>query len=191
MTIPELEGAIAVIRHAIHNEIAGQRFYNDASFYCIDPWAKDLFSSIAREEERHTQLLLVQYKALETRGQWVHPEIALDAAPEVDIASLTFSDDEPAVELFPPQRSAIDAVDRRADDLAALAFSVRMEKEAIHLYDSERARVQDPAAQEAYSFLIEEETRHYRQFMSQWERLSGRPFPGTGPGDSPLQSLSE
>jgi rubrerythrin len=179
MTIPELEGAMAVIRHAIHNEIAGQRFYNDASFYCIDPWAKDLFSSIAREEERHTQLLLVQYKALETRGQWVHPEIALDAAPEIDIASLTFSDDEPAVELFPPLRSAGDAVDRRADDLAALAFSIGMEKEAIDLYGSERAKAQDTAAQEAYSFLIEEETRHYRQFMSQWERLSGRPFPGT------------
>jgi rubrerythrin len=191
MTIPELAGALAVLRHAIHNEIAGQRFYNDASFYCIDPWAKDLFSSVAREEEKHTQLLLVQYKALETRGQWVHPEIALDAAPEVDISSFTFSDDEPAVELFPPQRSAGDAVDRRADDLAALAFSVRMEKEAIDLYNGERARAQEPAAQEAYGFLIEEETRHYRQFMNQWERLSGRPFPGRRSGDSPLKSLSE
>lgn len=191
MTMSEMEGAMAVIRYAIHNEIAGQRFYNDASFYCIDPWAKDLFSSIAREEEKHTQLLLVQYKALEMRGQWVDPESALNGAPEVDIASFTFSDDEPAVELFPPQWSAGDAVDRRADDLAALAFSVRMEKEAMDLYDGERARVQDPAAQEAYNFLIQEETRHYHQFIAQWERLSGRPFPGTLSGDSPQKSLSE
>ena len=176
MTLPELESALAVIRRAIHNEIAGQRFYSDASFYCIDPWAKDVFSSIAREEEKHTQLLLVQYQALETRGQWIDPDKALDGASEVDITRFTFSDDDSAAELFPPQRSVGDAVDRRADDLAALAFGVRMEQEAIELYDGERARLQDPAAQQAYIFLVEEETRHYHQLKDQWERLSGRPF---------------
>ena len=179
MSLPELESALAVLRRAIHNEIAGQRFYNDASFYCIDPWAKDIFSSLAREEETHTQLLLVEYEALETRGQWVDPDKALESASEVDITKLTFSDDEPAEELFPPQWSMGDAVDRRADDLTALAFGVRMEQEAIDLYDRERASIQDPAAQEAYRFLVEEESRHFHQLREQWERLSGRPFSET------------
>jgi rubrerythrin len=179
MTVPTLESALAVIRRAIHNEITGQRFYNDASFYCIDPWAKDIFSSIAQDEEKHTQLLLVQYTALETRGQWVDPDKALDSSSEVDITRFTFSEGEPAGELFPPQWSISDAVDRRADDLAALAFGVRMEQEAIDLYDGERARAQDPAAQKAYKFLVEEETRHYHQLKDQWERLSGRPFSET------------
>ena len=178
MTKRELESALAVIRRAIHDEIAGQRFYNDASFYCIDPWAKDVFSSIAQEEEKHTQLLLVQYEALETRGQWVDPDKALDSASGVDITKYTFHDDEPARDLFPSQRSMSDAVDRRADDLAALALAIRMEQEAIDLYDGERAGTQDPAAQEAYRFLVEEENRHYHQLKEQWERLSGRPFSG-------------
>ena len=179
MSMPELESALAVIRRAIHNEIAGQRFYNDASFYCIDPWAKDIFSSLAQEEEQHTQLLLVEYEALETRGQWVDPDEALASASEVDITKLTFSDDEPAEELFPPQWSMGDAVDRRADDLAALAFGARTEQEAIELYDRERASLQDPAAQEVYKFLVEEEIRHFHQLKEQWERLSGRPFSQT------------
>ena len=176
MSMPELESALAVIRQAIQNEIAGQRFYNDASFFCIDPWAKDIFSSLAREEEKHTQLLLVEYEALETRGQWVDPDKALESASGVDITKFTFSDDGPVEELFPLQRSAGDAVDRRFDDLAALAFGVRMEQEAIDLYERERASTQDPAAQMAYRFLVEEEIRHYHQLREQWERLSGRPY---------------
>ena len=176
MSMPELESALAVLRLAIHNEIAGQRFYNDASFYCIDPWAKDIFSNLAQEEEAHTQLLLVEYEALETRGQWVDPTKALESASKVDITRLTFFDDEPATELFPPQRSMGDTVDRRADDLAALAFGIRMEQEAIDLYERERASIQDPAAQKAYRFLVEEEIRHFHQLTEQWERLSGRPF---------------
>jgi len=179
MSMPELESVLVVIRRAIHNEITGQRFYNDASFYCIDPWAKDIFSSLAQEEEKHTQLLLVEYESLETRGQWVEPDSALASASEVDITKLTFSDDEPAEELFPPQWSMGDAVDRRADDLAALAFGARMEQAAIDLYDRERANIQDPAAQEAYKFLVEEEIRHFHQLKEQWERLSGRPFSQT------------
>jgi rubrerythrin len=177
MSMRELESALAVIRRAIHDEIAGQRFYNDASFYCIDPWAKDMFSSLAREEEKHTQLLLIEYEALETQGQWVDPDKALESGAEVDITKLTFADDEPAEELFPPQWSMGDAVDRRADDLAALAFGVRMEQEAIALYGRERDSNTDPAAQKAYRFLVEEEIRHYHQLKGQWERLSGRPFP--------------
>ena len=177
--VTDVESALVVLRQAIHNEIAGQRFYGDAALHCIDPWAKDNFSSLAREEEKHTQLLLVEYEALETRGQWVDPDKALETASEVDITRFTFADDEPNEELFPPQRSMGDTVDRRADDLAALAFGVRLEQAAIDLYDRDGANVQDPAAQKAYRFLVEEEIRHFHQLKEQWERLSGRPFSET------------
>lgn len=172
----DIEQALAVIQHAIHNEIAGQRFYSDAAFYCIDPWAKDVFATLAQEEERHTQLLLAEYKALETHGSWIDPDAALTAGAQVDITAFTFPEDEPAMELFPPQRSASHVVDRRADDLAALAFGIQMEQKAIALYEEEAGENTDPSAQEAYQFLIEDETRHYRQLREQWERLAGMPF---------------
>jgi rubrerythrin len=171
-----IEHALAVIQHAIHNEIAGQRFYSDAAFYCIDPWAKDVFATLAQDEERHTQLLLAEYKALETHGTWIDPDVALASGVQVDITGFTFPEDEPAAELFPPQMAASHAVDRRADDLAALAFGIQMEQKAISLYESEAGENTDPSAQEAYQFLIEDETRHYRQLREQWERLAGMPF---------------
>lgn len=171
-----VEAALVVLRLAIRNEIAGQRFYNDAAFYCIDPWAKDVFAGLAKEEEKHTQLLLVEYEALEAKGEWVDPERALEGETGTDITRLTFADDESDEQLFPPQWSMGDAVDRRADDLAALAFGVRMEQEAIDLYGGQAANNPDPAARKAYRFLVEEERRHYDQLKDQWERLSGRPF---------------
>lgn len=175
----EVESALAVIRRAIHNEIAGQRFYSDASFYCIDPWAKDLFASLAREEEKHTQLLLVEHESLSTQGQWVDADAALTSGAQVDVTKITFAHDEPAEPLFPPQWSPGEAVDRAADDLDALAFGIQMEQGAIALYGEEADRIPDPAAQEAYQFLVEEETRHYEQLKGQWERLAGRPFGAT------------
>jgi rubrerythrin len=174
----EFESVLAVLQQAIHNEIAGQRFYSDASFYCLDPWAKELFASLAREEERHTQLLLIEYQSLETKGQWIEPDQALLSNTWVDITRFTFSDDEPAHELFPSQWSANQAVDRRADDLAALAFGIGMEQQALALYGEQLERNTDAAAREAYQFLVEEERRHYRQLKDQWERLAGMPFEG-------------
>ena len=157
MPMAGLESTLTALRLAIRNEIAGQRFYHDAAFYCIDPWAKDVFANLAREEEVHTHLLLVEYEALEKTGEWVAPEQALEREANIEITMLNFSGDESEAELFPPEWSVGDAVDRRADDLDALAFGIRMEQEAISLYNRERANSPDPSAKTAYGFLIEEE----------------------------------
>jgi len=176
MSMAESDSALAVIRRAIQNEIAGQRFYSEAAFYCVDPWAKEVFANLAREEEEHTQLLLVEYAAFEAQGQWVDPSQALGGQAGVEITQFTFSEEELDIELFPPQWAVGDAVDRRADDLAALAFGVRMEQKAIDLYRREGASTLDPFAQQAYSFLVEEEIRHCNQLKEHWERLTGTPF---------------
>jgi rubrerythrin len=169
----EIEPILAVLRHAIQNEVAGQRFYNDAAFYCIDPWAKETFAVLAREEEQHTHLLLAEYRSLSTQQQWLRREVAMASGQDIDITQFTFIDDESAEQLFPPQWSVGEAVDRRADDLAALAFGVKLEIRAISLYRSQAKATGDSSAREAYEFLVQEETRHYEQFKAQWERLSG------------------
>lgn len=174
----DVGAALVVVQRALHNEIVGQRFYSDAAFYCVDPWAKEVFANLARDEESHTQLLLVEYQSLETHGRWVDPKVALQKGADVDITDLTFADGEPVEELFPPQWSVTEVVDRRADDLTALAFGIEMEQRAIVLYAQEAAGSSDLAARHAYQFLIDEETRHHRQLKEQWERLAGIPFPG-------------
>jgi rubrerythrin len=168
--------ALAVIRGAIQNEIAGQRFYNDAAYHCIDPWAKETFSTLAREEEKHTLLLLGEHQSLTSQGRWLSPQAALELGASVDITGITFSGDEPGVAILPAGRSAGEAIDRRADDLEALAFGLQIEKRSIAVYQQEADAAVDSAAREAYRFLVEEERRHYRQLKVRWESLAGRPW---------------
>jgi rubrerythrin len=176
--MPDVEAALAVIRRAIHSEVTGQRFYSDAAYYCIDTWAKEIFATLAQEEEVHTRLLLLQHEALSTGGRWLDPEQALASDAEVDITRMNLTGDEAGAEeeLFPPQWSASDTVDRRADDLAALAFGIQMEKRAVALYGEQASAARDPAARKAYEFLVLEEEQHYQQLKERWEELAGIPF---------------
>jgi rubrerythrin len=175
-----VDHTLAILRRAIQNEIAGQRFYSDAAYHCIDPWAKELFATLAVEEENHARLLLVEYDALETHGRWIDPDKALSDGVNIDITTYTFPEDDNASsrELFPVDWSAREAVDRRADDLAALAFGIKMEQDALDLYGQELVDTEDPAARKAYRFLIDEETQHYNDLKEQWENLAGMPFGG-------------
>lgn len=176
--MPGIENALTVVQTAIHNEVTGQRFYNDAAYYCIDLWAKEIFADLARDEEEHIRLFLLAYEMLETRGHWVDLETARASNAEVDITRFTFPDDKPSEALFPGEGSVEEAVDRRVDDLAALAFGIKMERQAIELYTRAASTSQDPAAREAYRFLVEEETRHHHQLKAHWEKLSGVAFEG-------------
>jgi rubrerythrin len=172
----DIQDALAVIRHAIHNEVTGRRFYDDAAFYCVDPWAKETFARLAAEEERHVHLLLVEYESLEYQGRWSDPRAALDRDPGIDITHISFAQDQAGPDLFPSQAAPGEVVDRRADDLAALALGIEMEVAAINLYQQQGEDSSHPQAREAYQFLVGEEQRHYEQLKSQWERLAGKPY---------------
>lgn len=169
-------GALVVLRRAIHNELAGQRFYLDASFACIDPWAKEVFASLAKDEERHARLLILEHEAVQTRGHWIDPESAMACGAEPDITHIVFPEEASQTALFPAPGDPARVADRRSDDLDALAMGLVMEQQAIELYGRALETEQDLAAQQAYGFLIEEESHHYQQLKEQWERIAGIPF---------------
>lgn len=173
----EIESALAVIRQALHNEIAGQRFYSDAAFYCIDLWAKEIFADLAQEEQVHTQVLLQEYESLKTEGRWLDLAAAQANGTGVEITQIDFADDMPALELFPPQMPVERAVDRQADDLIALAFGIKMEQETIALYAQAAQDAVNSVARTIFNHLVEEETRHYYQLKTRWEGLAGMAYP--------------
>lgn len=172
----EQNGALVVLLRAIQNEIAGQRFYDDAARYCIDPWAKELLSTLARDEEVHAQLLLGQYDALRSGAGWQSLQAAIARGATADLRRLTFPAEEPSAALFPSGWSPDQALGRTADDLSALALGIEIENLAVALYKGEGAAARDDAARDAYEFLVQEERRHYRLLTTHWERLSGTPW---------------
>jgi rubrerythrin len=177
--VEDLESALAVIQAAIHNEVSGQRFYNEAAQYCIDPWAKEMFATLAEEEDAHTRLLLLEFEALTTRGHWIDPELALASDAVVDITHFVFPDADSTEGLFSNDLSAGHVIDRRSDDLAALTFGIDMEAQAIDLYERGAKTATDLSARRMYEWLVGEETQHYQLLRDRWEELAGLPFEET------------
>lgn len=176
--MPDIDSALHVLRYAIQNEMAGQSFYLDAARQCVDPWTKEVFATLAQDEDGHAQLLLVEYESLATHGRWLDLETAWSRSPGVDITKFTFPDGGREEVKVPPLFPASPDMDRRATELEALSFGVRLEQSAIDLYRRQRQQLDDPAARQAYGFLVEEETRHYHQLQARWAAIAGRPFEG-------------
>ena len=173
----EVQSALAVVRQALREEIAGQRFYSEAAFYCIDLWAKEVFASLAQEEQNHIQVLLLEYESLNENQPWLDLQTVRASQVDVDITQVDFGDGDTEPELFPLRRTVEQAVDRRSDDLAALALGIKMEQAAIDLYTRTARENADHVVQTIYTYLAEEETRHYHQLKERWENLAGTSFP--------------
>jgi rubrerythrin len=74
-------------------------------------------------------------------------------------------------------RMAAGAIDRKADELSATAFGLALEEQSVVLYQQEAEGAKERGAREAYSFLVEEERRHYGQLRAGWEKLAGMAWP--------------
>jgi rubrerythrin len=170
------EPALNVLLRAIQNEIAVQRFYDDAASYCIDPWAKEEFANLARDREDRAYLLLCEYESLQASGRWHNGRCAGPVYAGPDLSHLTFKAGEEAEEVFPQRWTVERAIDRRSDDLEALAFGILVEKTTLEHYQQAGQTAKEEGARKAYEYLVQDETRHYRQLKDRWEKRSGHQF---------------
>ena len=170
----EQKEALAVLRRAMENEREGYRFYLEASERSADPAGQGTFRNLARLEEDHLRLLLVEYRSLSAGQGWVDPKEALAREVEVDIAKPLFPGDE----LAPQEESPFAAtwaayeVDGLAGDLAALEFGMEMERRFYQLYREAAAQTEDPLGRRAYEFLMEEENGHFKLLQEAHSFLS-------------------
>jgi rubrerythrin len=168
------EEALAVLRRAMENEWDGYRFYLEASERSADPAGQGTFRSLARDEEKHLALLLVEYNSLSAGEGWVDPEEAITREVEVDITKPLFAGEE----LAPQERSPFEAtwaayeVEALAGDLAALEFGMNVEEEFYKMYEKAAAGADDPLGRRAYEFLMKEENRHYKLLQEAHDYLS-------------------
>ena len=168
------EKALAALRRAMENERDGYRFFLEASERSPDPAGQGTFRSLARDEERHLALLLVEYDSLSTGEGWVDPEEAIKREMEVDITKPLF----PGEELAPQEKSPFEAtfsaydVGKLEGDLAALEFGMNVEEEFYKMYEQAAAETDDSLGRRAYQFLMKEENRHFKLLQDARDYLS-------------------
>ncbi len=166
--------ALAALRRAIENEREGYRFFLEASERSPDPAGQGTFRSLARDEERHLALLLVEHNAISAGEGWVDPEEAIKRKVAVDITKPLF----PGEVLASQEESPFDAtfaaydVGKLEGDLAVLEFGMKVEEEFYKMYKKAAAEIADPQGRHAYEFLMREENRHYKLLQDARNYLS-------------------
>jgi len=168
------EEALAVLRRAMENEREGYRFYLEASERSSDPAGQGTFRSLARDEERHLALLLVEFNSLNAGRGWIDPQEAIRRQVEVDIARPLFPGEELAAQERSPFEATFAAYDvgELEGDLAALEFGMNVEEQFYKMYEQAAAETDDPLGRQAYQFLMKEENRHYKLLQEAHDYLS-------------------
>jgi len=168
------EEVLAVLRRAMESEREGYRFYLEASERSADPAGQGTFRSLARDEERHLALLLVEYNSLSAGEGWVALEEAMSHEVEVDITKPLFPGEELALQEKSPFEATWAAydVEELAGDLAVLAFGMGVEEDFYKMYEQAAAETDDAVGRRAYEFLMKEENRHYKLLQDAHDYLS-------------------
>ena len=170
------QSTLIVLRRAIQNDLAGQRFYFDAASYCIDPWAKEVFATLARGKERHVRRLLAEYESLRESDRWNGLGRGRSGRATLDVTHLTFDEDEEVEGTSPFRRTPGQLVDRRSDDLEALALGIDMERSVLEFYRQASLAAEDQEVRKTYEFLLRDKARYYHRLRDQWQDLAGVPF---------------
>jgi len=168
------EEALAVLRRAVENEREGYRFYLEAAERSADPAGQGTFRTLAKDEERHLAILLVEYDSLTAGQGWVAPEEALAREVEVDITKSLFPGEELAAQEKSPFEAPFAAYDVGGleGDLAALEFGMDVEEKFYQMYEQAAAETDDAVGRQAYQFLMKEENRHYKLLQEARDYLS-------------------
>lgn len=184
------QSTLIVLRRAIQNDLAGQRFYFDAASCCIDPWAKEVFMTLALKKEKQIRRLLAEYESVRDVNRRNGHGPGRSSRAALDITHLTFEDDEEVEGSIPFQRTAGQLVDRRSDDLEALALGIDMERSVLELYRQASMAAEDQEVRKAYEFLLDDKARYYHRLRDQWQELAGVPLDESG-GSTPVSVRGE
>jgi len=168
------EEALAILRRAMENEREGYRFYLEASERSADAAGQGTFRSLARDEERHLAILLVEHDSLVAGKGWVDPEEALARQVEVDITKPLFLGEKLASQEKSPFEETWAAYDvgPLEGDLAVLKFGMNVEEKFYQMYQQAAAETDDAVGRRAYQFLMKEENRHYKLLQEAHDYLS-------------------
>jgi len=155
-----MDNRLKALKMAMQLEEDGRAFYLKAAERTSSKHGREMFLSLADDEERHLRLLQKQCDAV-TEGQCFLrlPEIG-DIDPQWD---------EP---LFPRDPDLFSkAVSPDASDTDALLFAIQLENKSFELYRQLARETSDAAGSEMFRWLASVERGHFNILMLNYESL--------------------
>ncbi len=160
----DVRKAVGALRMAIRVEQNGYRFYRRAAQETDDPDGKELFNSLAADEEEHERILKTRLKALEQDGEW-KPVAAAEWPGEGP-----FEAEGP---IFSRERIE-EGVRDYTSELSALRMAYLIEKNAVEFYTKAARETDDPVGKAMYQDLADWEKAHQRVLEEEYKFLAER-----------------
>lgn len=154
--------ALAILQRAMSIEQEGREFYLKAVQTTHDKKGREIFATLADDEQKHHNLIKRQHDALTGDGRWIESS---EVKPvEIDI-------EQP---LFPTSREALEkAITAKSSDRDALLFGLDIEIKSYGLYQKSALETNDPLGKQMFEFLAGEERGHFDILMMRYDSLFG------------------
>ncbi|MDP3880153.1 MAG: ferritin family protein [Dehalococcoidales bacterium] len=155
----EQDRTLDAVKTAIQMEIDGKEFYLKSSRESRNELGKELFKSLAAEEDIHRQKFVEVYEALRSENNW--PVIILQPEAGKGLRTL-FS--RAAEELGSSIKAA-------ATELDAIQTAMNMENKSYDFYKSREEKASYEIEKSFYQSIAAQESRHYLILLDYYEYL--------------------
>jgi rubrerythrin len=158
--VTERNSALRALETAIHMELDGQQFYLEASRSSTNELGRQLFESLAAEEDLHRQRFEEIYQAIRRREDWPSPPLRHDHA--LDLKTI-----------FAPALGRIgDDIKATASELETVQVAMDKENKSYDFYEERAGQAVFEAEKEYYQALAAEERHHSLVLVDYQEYLS-------------------
>jgi rubrerythrin len=153
-----LQEIVDALKSAVQAEGEGYHFYMMAAASTKDPKGKEVFETLAREEQDHARYLKAQYRSLLDTGR---PDAGVRLGTRLDLTG-------PSPIFSPALRG------RAADahyEMSALSIGMQLELGAAQFYRGLAAKAAAPVLKQVLLELAEWETGHYEALQREQSSL--------------------
>lgn len=151
---------LEVVKDAIRVENDGYQFYRVVEEKITDPKGKEVFSSLAKDETNHMQILKSLYQSIKEEGEYKFDETKdmkhiLQTTSENPIFSKEFKE----------------RIEQVQFEMAALSVGILLEKNSIEFYTKSARQSEDKDVKMLFNYLANWEGEHLRVLVQQQKLL--------------------
>jgi rubrerythrin len=154
-----------ILRNAIDMENEGREFFRKVAQRMKYPRTKDMFKSLAKQEQRHVHVLEEELSRLQKGKGWVVPSAVKEA-----------SEPSASHEVFEGAKAHASALDPKASELEVIKLGMDIEKRSIEYYRRAGEEVGSDEAKSVFNWLVGEEAGHLTILKAEYDLRSRSGF---------------
>lgn len=157
MKLAEITDIKDAIKTAIQMEKDGFSFYKTAAVQTESEAGRDIFESLAQDEEVHLDVFQKMFEEKIGRDEW----------DDLVNSSKKYQD----IPIFPKDLKSVEGTNPDVNDIDAIRMAMDSEKEAIDYYTEMWTTITDDEVKKIIDKIIEQEKNHYFLLQQEFDHL--------------------